>query len=1480
MDFEKLVSFMVFGVLLMSTVSFGIGSVDGSKSYAEESTSSEIEDILEDGLKEKIESKSIDEKLEVMIRLPPYEFKEAEHLSTPLSEIESTEITSRLKDHSERKQRDLVEFLSRNDGRILNEFWIANAVLAEVEVDDLYGLAELDDVRYVHKNFELEIHDSKSAFRSEEVLEPQDHSDDHPAVKRNIDMTHKLYHRFDGPSEEPDELTWGLERINADDAWEEGFEGSDIRVAVSDTGLDIDHPDLEGKLVNLEDDEYYNGGWIEFDDEGNVVENSNPVETCMYFGHGTHVSGTVVGGDASGTNIGVAPGADLMHALALPQGRGTLSQILAGLEWKVEPHDRQGVPLHEKYGGTVEDYRAHVASMSWASQGYYQELEEPVQNLKTAGIVPVAGIGNSGEGTVGSPGSIYETFGIGASDSNDDIADFSSGDIVEDGRNETPEKFVKPDFSAPGVEVKSTVRGGEWGKYSGTSMSTPHVSGTIALMLEAQPELSIDDIYHVLEITADYKEGGDSLPWEEKNTRYGHGIIDAHSSLDMALGNILLHRAENISRYESTLKAEVFQIPDDELEVLFRYRQVGEEEWSETDPMIINESRVFDKDITGLEKNTNYEYKAVEVRDGENQTTISLTFKTHDDVEIFTLDPVNVTDSTGELRSKVTDMYIDNVSVLFRYRPKGEDVWNETEAEPINETGIFKQEIDGLDEVFVCEYKAIVISDESEFNGSVVQFPTSGSKPEWDENDEAYLITNVGELQWIRNELEADYIIENDIDASWTQDWPGDKGFIPIGNETQRFNGTLDGQGYEIKDMYIDRQEEDKIGVFSYIGVDGGVKNTEMRNAAIAGYSDIGVLSGVNHGEINSTSIQSDIVYGNERAGGVIARNYGNLTNTTVEVEMWISNKGGGLVFYNDGMIRDSNVRGNLTGFIEDIEEHLGGLVGSNSGEISNSDFEGFLDGYGGEVDQSTVGGIVGLNEGNITEATSRGTVRGWQSYTGGTIGLNFGNISESNSSSEVISGGRYGGDPVGGLIGINVGDVNYSHATGSVGFNGDLNWVGNSGGLIGINYGDVKHSHATGDVRGSSEVGGLIGRNHGNIYNGFAKGDVIARGNQVGGLIGLNGRQEDYGGEVSRVFSSGDVEITTEYDDIENVGGLIGHSIGEVQSAYSSSDLDLETDEEIRAVGGLIGSIEDPGYLNQSYSVGAVSGDEDIGGLVGISEDGEVKNSYWDMGRSGVYESDGGTGLTTIEMIGAEALDNMDELNFDEIWETVEREDDDVGYDGYPILRAFDREKQIDIQEQEIGTMVTTLRVSEKDLYSAVLRGQFIPMNFTEETEVYFQYRESGDENWMETQPRTLSDIEEFENEIDDLSPGTEYEFRSRAERKDLEVNGETLNFTTEDLPTYELLIDSTEGGEVIEPSEYVPHEYDEGTQVQLEAVPDDDHRFVEWTGDTETIQDVNSNSTTIEMLDDYEITAEFALKEHELEISIEGEGTTIPSI
>lgn len=427
------------------------------------------------------EMRSTDSRLEALVVLRA----DADLSGTP---SQPRRVSAALERTARTSQASVVDAIESRGDHVVNSFWLENMLLARLTPETLGALTAMDAVEEIVPNFEVSVG---------------------PAPVTDADAPREA-------------ATWGLERIGADVVQEEyGLTGEGVRVAVLDTGVDAAHPDLAGKLVTDDpSDPSHPGGWLEFSRTGEPVA-STPHDSDY---HGTHVSGTLVGGDGSGTRIGVAPGADLMAGLVLPGGNGTFAQVVAGMQWAVAPYDAEGNPAGEP---------ADVVNMSLGVTGRFSALVEPTRNMYLAGVFPSFSIGNNCGGGSEGPGNVYEATAVGATDQSDDVADFSCGEVVHtsdwsDPPAEWPESYVVPDVSAPGVGVYSALPGGEYGELDGTSMATPHVSGTVALMLQARPDLGVDEALQTLIDTSFFDDRYGSV---RPNPRYGWGRIDAHRAV-------------------------------------------------------------------------------------------------------------------------------------------------------------------------------------------------------------------------------------------------------------------------------------------------------------------------------------------------------------------------------------------------------------------------------------------------------------------------------------------------------------------------------------------------------------------------------------------------------------------------------------------------------------------------------------------------------------------------------------------------------------------------------------------------------------------------------------------------------------------------------------------------------------------------------------------------------------------------------------
>ena len=277
------------------------------------------------------------------------------------------------------------------------------------------------------------------------------------------------------PEEDPPQpeqvLPWGVNEIDAELSWSDST-GTGVKVAIVDTGIDTDHPDL---VANI-------GGGTNIINPRKHYKDDN--------GHGTHVAGIVAAVDNTIGVIGVAKEASLYGVKVLDRkGLGWLSDVMAGLEWCV-------------------DNGMDVVNMSLGLSSDSSIFHETITAVYNAGITQVAAAGNYGE-PVDYPAAYAETIAVSATDALNNVVSWS---------NYGPEI----DIAAPGEGIFSTYKDSTYKTLDGTSMATPHVAGTVALMLENQPDYTPDDILDILTATADDL----GFPADKQ----GAGLVDAEEA--------------------------------------------------------------------------------------------------------------------------------------------------------------------------------------------------------------------------------------------------------------------------------------------------------------------------------------------------------------------------------------------------------------------------------------------------------------------------------------------------------------------------------------------------------------------------------------------------------------------------------------------------------------------------------------------------------------------------------------------------------------------------------------------------------------------------------------------------------------------------------------------------------------------------------------------------------------------------------------
>ncbi|MDW8195321.1 MAG: S8 family peptidase [Candidatus Calescibacterium sp.] len=310
------------------------------------------------------------------------------------------------------------------------------------------------------------------------------------------------------------------ELLKLDEVWNMGITGKGITIAVIDTGI-YPHPDIKDRIIEF----------IDFVNNKNGVENSYDDN-----GHGTHCAGLVAGDGtkANGKYRGPAYEANLIGIKVLDkQGSGSLSNIVKAIYWSIQNKDK---------------YNIKVISMSLGADSVIKEkddiLAKAVEDATRAGITVVVAAGNSGplSETIGTPALSQHAITVGAYDDKNTIDTTDDTPAFFTSRGPTKvDKIKKPDISAPGVEVvslrspNSTIDKSpviHYGDYytllSGTSMATPIVAGVVALLLQANPNLTPQQVKEIITTTAIPLKGASSYS-------VGAGLINPLEAVKKAL---------------------------------------------------------------------------------------------------------------------------------------------------------------------------------------------------------------------------------------------------------------------------------------------------------------------------------------------------------------------------------------------------------------------------------------------------------------------------------------------------------------------------------------------------------------------------------------------------------------------------------------------------------------------------------------------------------------------------------------------------------------------------------------------------------------------------------------------------------------------------------------------------------------------------------------------------------------------------------
>lgn len=408
-------------------------------------------------------------------------------------------IINSLKEKSEVTQAPLLSYLKKQEAnnkvQNIESFYISNIVYVKANKEVIEELAKRSDVEKVYYNDTIQI---DKPLKTEET------------------------NTVTGMPEE--EIGWNIKQIVAPKVWENfKVDGTGIVVGILDSGVDWDNPALKekwrgydkttGQVVNPKESWY------------DPMTNSELPWDNSGVPHGSHCTGTILGQEPDGKNtIGVAPGAKWIAAKAFTDAGGQRVHLLAGAQWFLAP------------GGNAEK-APDIINNSWGgSAGVDPWFVDILNAWRAAGILPVFAAGNQksgepipGPGSIQNPSNLPGSFAVAAVDINNKRGSFSKL-----GPSPWNPELIKPEISAPGVNIRSSVIDGYESGWNGTSMAAPHVAGVAALMKSANFSLTVEEMEKILKDTATKLTDND-YP-QSPNMGYGYGLVNAYDAVAKVLG--------------------------------------------------------------------------------------------------------------------------------------------------------------------------------------------------------------------------------------------------------------------------------------------------------------------------------------------------------------------------------------------------------------------------------------------------------------------------------------------------------------------------------------------------------------------------------------------------------------------------------------------------------------------------------------------------------------------------------------------------------------------------------------------------------------------------------------------------------------------------------------------------------------------------------------------------------------------------------
>ena len=459
-----------------------------------------------------------------------------------------------------------------------------------------------------------------------------------------------------------------------------------------------------------------------------------------------------------------------------------------------------------------------------------------------------------------------------------------------------------------------------------------------------------------------------------------------------------------------------------------------------------------------------------------------------------------------------------------------------------------------------------------------------------------YAIENAGQLYWLAKQVNSGNtgvkaVVTNDITVNvgnvlsvgnW-RDW------TPIGNESNAYSGKFDGQEYTLSGLYLVETEESHLGLFGYIGNDGGVSNLNVENLFLKGYENVGVICGyLSQGTITNCNVYNgEILCAYQSAGGICGYvRSGTISNCSNRCSLDAQYYSvGGICGYNKGTIDNCRNSADIN-----IEEsfYVGGVCGYNEGLIKNSLNNSNRVASSGQY----VGGVCGLNTKTISNCHNNASVSADLGYVGGVCGKSLnGKISDCHNGGEVY------------IIKLEDSSNEYYYIGGICGYAESTNFINchnlrdiytpwdNAGGICGYmnKTGFIKDSYNEGNVSASYYVGGVCGYGDftGDITNCYNTGSITGSGSYVGGIAGRINNSIDFNG----CYNTGSISGGVDY-----VGGISGISLADTKNCYNKGYVKGSNNN----IGGLLGN--NTGNVFNCYNTGRVEGKSKVGGLVGTN--------------------------------------------------------------------------------------------------------------------------------------------------------------------------------------------------------------------------------------------------------------------------------------